>query len=105
MEAPVFNALPRLPTPIGSFLYTSPYFRFVLTPHLLYSMYPRVLGTRVTFLYSATTCESVWPRSMLLSLSLNFNYVRGLRNLPVADRLTALPLLQALLEFDTVRSS
>lgn len=30
VEAPVFNALPRLPTPIGSFLYTSPYFRFLI---------------------------------------------------------------------------
>ncbi|MCO5601895.1 hypothetical protein L7F22_056021 [Adiantum nelumboides] len=27
VEAPVFNALPRLPSPLGSFLYTSPYFR------------------------------------------------------------------------------
>uniref|UniRef100_A0A7I4C4P7 Amine oxidase domain-containing protein n=1 Tax=Physcomitrium patens TaxID=3218 RepID=A0A7I4C4P7_PHYPA len=48
VEAPVFNELPRLPTPLGSFLYTSPYFR----------------------------------------------------NLSVVDRLTALPLIQALLEFD-----
>jgi hypothetical protein len=28
VEAPVFNELPRLPTPLGSFIYTSPYFRF-----------------------------------------------------------------------------
>ncbi|KAG0578129.1 hypothetical protein KC19_4G000100 [Ceratodon purpureus] len=48
VEAPVFNTLPRLPTPLGSFLYTSSYFR----------------------------------------------------NLSVVDRLTALPLFQALLEFD-----
>lgn len=107
VEAPVFHALPRLPTPIGSFLYTSPYFRFVQTPHLLFSLYPRlgVLGKYLTSLYSATSFEIVRPWSSLLSLSLYFKYVHGLRNLPVADRLTALPLLQALLEFDTVRSS
>lgn len=27
VEAPVLNELPRLPTPLGSFIYTSPYFR------------------------------------------------------------------------------
>ncbi|GAQ79859.1 Amine oxidase [Klebsormidium nitens] len=48
VEAPVFQDLPRLPTPLGSFLYTSPYFR----------------------------------------------------SLPIADRLTAIPLVQALVEFD-----
>lgn len=51
VEAPVFNALPRLPTPLGSFIYTSPYFR----------------------------------------------------SLSVVDRLTALPLIKALIEFDVVR--
>jgi hypothetical protein len=30
VESPVFSALPRLPTPLGSFLYTSPYFRSLL---------------------------------------------------------------------------
>lgn len=48
VEAPVFNALPRLPSPLGSFIYTSLYFR----------------------------------------------------SLPVVDRLTALPLIKALIEFD-----
>lgn len=48
VEAPVFHELPRLPTPLGSFLYTLPLFR----------------------------------------------------RLPLVDRLTAMPLLQALIEFD-----
>eukprot|EP00897_Mesotaenium_endlicherianum_P009470 jgi/Mesen1/8551/ME000484S07933 len=48
VEAPVFHTLPRLPAPLGSFIYTAPLFR----------------------------------------------------NLPLVDRLTALPLLQALIEFD-----
>ncbi|KAJ7538182.1 hypothetical protein O6H91_11G037300 [Diphasiastrum complanatum] len=49
VEAPIFSSLPRLPTPLGSFLYTTPLFR----------------------------------------------------KLPIFDRLTALPLVQALIEFDT----
>ncbi|KAI5076277.1 hypothetical protein GOP47_0008342 [Adiantum capillus-veneris] len=48
VEAPILSALPRLPAPFGSFIYTSPYFR----------------------------------------------------SLSIMDRLTALPLLQALVEFD-----
>ena len=48
VESPVFQDFPRLPAPLGSFLYTAPLFR----------------------------------------------------NLPLPDRLSALPLLRALLEFD-----
>ncbi|XP_057828629.1 uncharacterized protein LOC131039808 isoform X2 [Cryptomeria japonica] len=48
VEAPVFNELPRLPTPLGSLVYTSPYFR----------------------------------------------------SLSVLDRLSALPLVKALIEYD-----
>ncbi|KAH9309561.1 hypothetical protein KI387_037472, partial [Taxus chinensis] len=48
VEAPVFNELPRLPTPLGSFVYTSPYFR----------------------------------------------------SLPLLDRLSAFPLVKALIEYD-----
>lgn len=53
VTAPVFQDLPRLPTPLGNFLYTSPYF------------------TR----------------------------------LPLADRLTALPLVASLLEHDADEAS
>lgn len=48
VRAPIFQELPRLPTPLGSFLYTAPYFT----------------------------------------------------SLPLLDRLSALPLVEALLGFD-----
>ncbi|KAG0565591.1 hypothetical protein KC19_8G201900 [Ceratodon purpureus] len=46
VEAPVFNTLPRLPTPLGSFLYTSSYFRAWLQKHDKAGNWSLALGSR-----------------------------------------------------------
>lgn len=90
VEAPVFNTLPRLPTPLGSFLYTSSYFRWLLYPETSACFSGLDLMIE-SFVVAMWLCDEDWEGGVF-----------GGRNLSVVDRLTALPLFQALLEFDAV---
>lgn len=112
VEAPVFNELPRLPTPLGSFLYTSPYFRFMITfvPHFsrIFSRDSSYLSIcpLLGFSWNFARLDDQWLHySVRLTSRVLIKYPHlflGGRNLSVVDRLTALPLIQALLEFDAV---